>query len=230
MAKRSTRANKPRRTQEARRAETRLSLIEATISSLIDRGYARTTTSEIARRASVTSGALQHHFNSKDELMLAVAQHHIDEMQAHLEVLVNPVGSETAMPTDWDWLTFIKMLRDIYAGSRYLAMWEIVLGTRGDPALHNRVLQHRIQSIGILEKLWKRAFGRKFGTERNSVDLMHFTLATFRGFVFYNVIAPDRAFLDRQLSLLVETLSNAMDHPNRKRVISPLRPSHLSGN
>ena len=63
-----------RRSNETRSAEMRAALIEAAIQSLCAIGYSKTTTHEICRRAGATSGAIQHHFGSKDELILATLQ------------------------------------------------------------------------------------------------------------------------------------------------------------
>jgi AcrR family transcriptional regulator len=64
-----------RRTQTERRRETRGLILDATVQSLIERGYARTTTLEVQKRAGVSRGALLHHFPSKAELMAAVVRH-----------------------------------------------------------------------------------------------------------------------------------------------------------
>ena len=61
-----------RRSNEKRSAEMRAALIEAAIQSLCGIGYSKTTTHEICRRAGATSGAIQHHFGSKDELILSL--------------------------------------------------------------------------------------------------------------------------------------------------------------
>jgi AcrR family transcriptional regulator len=61
-----------RRTQADRKAATRSALLDATIRSLVDLGYARTTTTEIVNRASLSQGALFKHFPTK-EALLAVA-------------------------------------------------------------------------------------------------------------------------------------------------------------
>jgi AcrR family transcriptional regulator len=49
-------------------------LINACIESLIDQGYARTTTVEICARAGVTRGALLHHFRSLPHLLAETLQ------------------------------------------------------------------------------------------------------------------------------------------------------------
>src|SRR5579871_1588533 len=64
-----------RRTQSERREATRLALLDAAADCLVELGYARTTTRRVAARASVTPGALQHHFSSKAELLRATVSH-----------------------------------------------------------------------------------------------------------------------------------------------------------
>ncbi|WP_425062397.1 TetR/AcrR family transcriptional regulator [Pyruvatibacter mobilis] len=57
--------------QAAKSAAMRRKLLDATISSLVDQGYARTTTVEICRRAGVTRGALLHHFRNLSDILAA---------------------------------------------------------------------------------------------------------------------------------------------------------------
>src|SRR5258705_13539848 len=69
------------RTQQQRREETRRALLDAAVESLIEVGFARTTTLEVQRRAEVSRGALLHHFPSKAELLVAAVAH-LAEMRA----------------------------------------------------------------------------------------------------------------------------------------------------
>src|SRR3954470_20396973 len=72
---------RPPRTQQQRREETRRALLDAAVESLIEVGFARTTTLEVQRRANVSRGALLHHFPSKAELLVAAVDH-LAEMRA----------------------------------------------------------------------------------------------------------------------------------------------------
>jgi AcrR family transcriptional regulator len=62
-------ARAPRRTQEERRARTRGRLLDATIESLIEEGYAGTTVRAITERAGVSPGAQTHHFPHRVDLV-----------------------------------------------------------------------------------------------------------------------------------------------------------------
>src|SRR4051812_37931807 len=74
-------ATRAPRTQQQRREETRRALLDAAVQSLIEVGFARTTTLEVQRRADVSRGALLHHFPSKAELLVAAVDH-LAEMRA----------------------------------------------------------------------------------------------------------------------------------------------------
>lgn len=63
-----------RRTQAERREGTRRALLDATIASLVEVGYARTTTTEVVRRAGFSQGALFKHFPTKSALVAAAAE------------------------------------------------------------------------------------------------------------------------------------------------------------
>src|SRR5687768_5829268 len=67
-------APRRRRTQVERSTETRRKLIEAAIQLVHESGFARLTINDVARRAGLTSGAVQHHFSSSRELLRAVAE------------------------------------------------------------------------------------------------------------------------------------------------------------
>ena len=55
-------------------AATRQALIEAAIDHIAEFGVLASTTTRIADRAGVSRGSLQHHFQSRDELLLAVVE------------------------------------------------------------------------------------------------------------------------------------------------------------
>src|SRR3954471_4979399 len=62
-------------TQAERTTVTRTRLLDAALAVLAERGYAATTTVEVARRAGVSRGAQLHHFPTKAELLAAAVEH-----------------------------------------------------------------------------------------------------------------------------------------------------------
>ncbi len=65
--------NVRRRTQHQRRESTRAALLAAAAGAVVDTGPS-TGVADIARRAGVSSGALQHHFETKADLLVAVVE------------------------------------------------------------------------------------------------------------------------------------------------------------
>src|SRR5215470_12505645 len=90
---------RPPRTQQQRRDETRRALLDAAVESLIEVGFARTTTLEVQRRAEVSRGALLHHFPSKAELLVAAVDHLAEKRAAEMKAFASqlpPEGAEAA--------------------------------------------------------------------------------------------------------------------------------------
>jgi AcrR family transcriptional regulator len=63
------------RTQEERRAETQAKILDATIKSLLEDGYAQTTTRHVAALAGVSPGALAHYYPRRVDLVAAAIEH-----------------------------------------------------------------------------------------------------------------------------------------------------------
>jgi AcrR family transcriptional regulator len=71
MSPRARSARRPPRTRDP--ADKRARLMEAARTLFAERGYAATTTADVARHAGVSEGIVFHHFGSKAELLEAVA-------------------------------------------------------------------------------------------------------------------------------------------------------------
>src|SRR5258708_1219257 len=97
-----------RRTQEERSAATRAALIRAAVELITDCGYAATTTALVAGRAGVSRGALQHHFKSREEMIVAV----MDYLEGELSFRVDPaplLNRPLAAPVD-AWLEHYRAM------------------------------------------------------------------------------------------------------------------------
>ncbi len=122
--------------QEERSAETRRRLLDATVACLFDRGYAGTTTTEIASRAGVSRGAQLHHFPKKDELVVSALEH-------VFELRLTEMSAAIAEPPPGNREDRIAMLIDamwpMFKGPTFYAWLELVVASRTDPALNEAV-------------------------------------------------------------------------------------------
>ena len=119
------------RTQGERTAATRVKLLDATLDSLVELGYARTTTQGIAARAGLSRGAMLHHFPTKESLVVTAVEHlafkREDEIRADLG------GNH-------DVSRALELLADIFAGPLFFAAMELWVAARTDPALRSALL------------------------------------------------------------------------------------------
>src|SRR4051812_44973801 len=62
------------RTQQQRRDETVAKLLDASVDTIVEKGYARASAAEITKRAGVSVGALFRHFDTMGDFMAATAR------------------------------------------------------------------------------------------------------------------------------------------------------------
>ncbi|OXM60686.1 TetR/AcrR family transcriptional regulator [Amycolatopsis vastitatis] len=144
------------RTQAQRREQTRTALLDATIDSLVEVGYARTSVQEICARAGVSKGAVQHHFTAKAELMAAAVEHLTTKLRRRLAAsLADLPGGGTGVAAA------IDLLWAGYSGTLSTAVTELWVAARTDPelraairpvdrALGRATLEHVTQVAGEL--------------------------------------------------------------------------------
>jgi AcrR family transcriptional regulator len=94
-----------RRTQSERRAETRGRLLDATIESLIEVGYAGTTIRAVTERAGVSQGAQSHHFPHRVDLVASAFEHLAEQRRVRY--------SERARSLTGDRATRLRALLDL---------------------------------------------------------------------------------------------------------------------
>ena len=122
----------PRRSQQQRSTATRARIIDATVASLLELGYAATTISRVQERAGVARGTLLHHFPHRASLLVAVVE---DVASRRLSVLSDgdrPEGSGWDAAVDLVW-------RDLQSPA-FLAVLELWVAARTDPDLRSALV------------------------------------------------------------------------------------------
>jgi AcrR family transcriptional regulator len=203
-------AVRPPRTQQQRREETRRALLDAAVESLIEVGFAHTTTLEVQRRAKVSRGALLHHFPSKAELLVATVDHLAEmrarEMKAFAsqlppEQVKRPPGAgdgamtaddpDTVPGTDARTDVVLGLLWQCFSGTFFQVAMELRTAARTDPELRQvltiaeRSLRDRI--VAQSRTLFGRVVAEHPGLER-ALDL---TLQLMIGAAMTSVLHGD---------------------------------------
>ena len=204
------------RTQQQRRDETRRALLDAAVESLIEVGFARTTTLEVQRRADASRGALLHHFPSKTELLVAAVDHLAEMRAAELRLLSAELPAEgKGSRTD----AVLDLLWQCFSGTFFQVAMELRTAARTDLELRpvlvaaERALRDRI--VAQARKLFGKDVSEHPGLER-AID---FTLQFMIGSAMTAVLHEDARLdilIDDFKTLFPTVLTNAATTPRKR--------------
>jgi len=185
-----------RRTQQERSSETQRKLIQAAIELVHEHGFSRLTITDVALRAGKTSGAIQHHFASRHELVKCV----VDAIYPVMNIRLDDIASAGHTPAER-----IDRLIDaywrIYSKPEYLVFWELVSGTRDLPEFRDylQTLQKEIVKGAVTDLT--RLFSDINLSSSRGRHLFVFLTCQLRGLAFLSLFekAPE---LNTDLALL----------------------------
>jgi AcrR family transcriptional regulator len=113
----------------------RRKICEATIGCLARQGYHRTSIARVVDSAGVTPGALQHHFPTKEDLIVAAADHLLEgSMERTRRYAVSQRDPAAVLP---DFLR--SMWTNLMNTEQYRALLEVLVAARTDRRLRARV-------------------------------------------------------------------------------------------
>jgi AcrR family transcriptional regulator len=137
-----------RRTQPERSAATRLILLEATVTCLVERGYQGTTAAAVAEQAGVSRGAQVHHFGSQHGLIAAAVGHRAQQRLETVRQAAAQLVDDTTRPR-----RALDLLAGALSGPLYAAALELWVAARTDESLHAVLLPVEKAVTGELRRL-----------------------------------------------------------------------------
>jgi AcrR family transcriptional regulator len=176
-----------RRSQEERSTGTRRRLIDAAIAVLREDGYANLTITKVTQRAGLTNGAMQHHFPSRDELLLAL----LDTVYPILQIPFDSISSEHLTARERI-ARLVDILWSIYSRPEYLVVWDIALGSRGEPKLWARVRSYQREISQHMRAEFARLFADYAITEDDAERVLAVTVGCIRGIAFQSMFGTDQ--------------------------------------
>ena len=212
-------APRPRRlTQQQRSAETRARLLDATIQSLVEVGYARTTTTRVCEIAGLSRGAQIHHFRTRADLLTSALEHlarrRIDEFRAKVES-VRSNGGDPRWADD-PFAAGLDLLWESYSGPLFIAALELWVAARTDSELYERLLPLEREIGRQIRQPWLGLAGdgpsesAPPGSVRDLTQLSHHVM---RGMVLQRILNPDDRQRRRQFDLWKELSGAAIGGP-----------------
>jgi AcrR family transcriptional regulator len=172
---------------------TRAALLDAALDTLVERGYAATTTTEVARRAGVSRGAQLHHFPSKAELLTAAVGHLLDRRVAEYR----KAFAQTAPGADYlD--AAIDLLWSMYQGPSFVAWVELWVAARTDATLRAAVVSMEGAFLAETQAIFAEMLAGEADPESDFAQVGRgFAFALMDGIALSSLV-PHPAFLPPQ--------------------------------
>lgn len=194
VSKNASHPPKDRRRQEDRSRDTRDSLMKAAIDVLLRDGYNRLTMKEVVKVAGVSSGALMHHFTSKEELVIAATAMVYDEAIIRGQRVAQTVDADRR-PIEG----YISDCMSVYFDWPFLAALETIMVARTDPALMEKILPVMENYRTTCDVIWLAVF-RKVGLSQSRAEaLLNLTLNLVRGMALNNLWRHDEKHYKKYL-------------------------------
>lgn len=160
-------------------------MIQAAIECICRVGYAETTTTLIAERADVSRGALQHHFASKADLIVAVIDRVAGELNLRFDVVAlaaAPLEARVALVCDRYW--------DVFMGAAFRAVLSISANIGGDPALARRLSALLDETRAGYGAVWLELFHDTGRADAELAAIRRVVMSAARGFGVLAMLQP----------------------------------------
>jgi AcrR family transcriptional regulator len=197
--------------------ETRQRIIQAVVDTILEQGYYKASSNEIARRAGVTWGAIQHLFGSREALMIAVLEERWHQLNDRIASADIPHGSlETRLRGVLD------VLASYYESKDHLAQIQILLDFTCNPVTTSETRRVIRRHGEELNSTWRPLFAQALGAAADEFDLVVYAFTTLRGYLATRNIAETIADLpddEMQRRLLVDGVARALRAEARRRQI-----------
>lgn len=198
-------------------SDTRLRVIEAALSCILERGFYRASTNAIAERAGLTWGVIQYYFGTREALMMAVleeASRRLTETLSSAEI----TGEDLTRRVE----RFYDILAGYYGSPDYLAFIQVQVNLAHDPRTSEQARQTLIEISERANPELRRLMAKVIGTKRRGkrpenianllfhalrgVSMSHVMLGTIPEYADKppGDFPAERKLLARAMSLLIE--------------------------
>lgn len=196
---------RPKKPKQERSIETREKLLDAAVELLSRSGQRGFSTSAVAELANVSRGALQYHFLTRDDIIVAV------RLRANKRIALTVSVSELQALGVRDRLaSIIRTYWDFFGSQLYVAIIEIRLYERSNPEVHKALMDGISKVAEERNRDWVRIFADVPHETETLVEYRRFMLDVMRGLALRQI--EEGAFIDpeRHLSMLAEAMMSLM--------------------
>ncbi|MGV0790442.1 TetR/AcrR family transcriptional regulator [Mycolicibacterium sp. XJ1819] len=193
------------RTQQQRREETIARLLDASIETIVEVGYAKASAAVIARRAKVSDGALFRHFPTMSDFMAATAH---EVMRRQLNLFSKRVAD---IPPDRPALeAALTILRDVTGNDTNTVMYELLIAARTDEKLRATLRDVLTEYAANIFRTARSLPGAEQFPEETIAALAAILTNTFDGAAIVRAVLPQPGLEDKRIELLTALLQGAL--------------------
>jgi AcrR family transcriptional regulator len=172
------------RAVQERSIATRAALLDAALESLLERGYAGVTTTDIAPRVGVSRGAQLHHFPTKQHLLAAVVEHLLERSIREFREAMIEASSRTDRVD-----AALDVLWTVFQGPVFVAWVELWIAARTDPGLAAAMTEVDHRFTEESRNMAREFFGVPSGGDFPSAALLRdFAFALMTGVAFQRLL------------------------------------------
>src|ERR1700704_6010680 len=195
-----------RRTQDERRAETRAKLLAAGVECICELGYGEITVVDVAKRAGLTRGAVQHHFGNRDDLCLAI----VEEFGHTLDRWDRSILGSFSLTIDERVGRAIDRYWESFRNPHFVAVVLIWLGVRNNKDVYPVLAKKMNVFERKFDHDWQRLFADTGLSRRQLAAARHIALSALRGLALRKIYRGTTASWAEELSLLKRMLTAAL--------------------
>jgi AcrR family transcriptional regulator len=193
------------RTQQQRREETVSKLLDASVDTIVEVGYARASAAVIAKRAEVSDGALFRHFPTMGDFMGATAH---EVMRRQLDVFTKRVAE---IPADQPALeAVLTILRDVTGNATNAVMYELLIAARTDEKLRATLQDVMATYIANIFDIAKGLPGADRFPPDEFATIVATLVNAFDGASLVRAVLPSSDIEERRIRLLSSLLEGAL--------------------
>lgn len=190
------------RTQQQRREETIARLLDASIYTIVDVGYARASAAVIAKRANVSDGALFRHFPTMGDFMAATAQ---EVMRRQLGLFSKRVAEIPANEPALE--AALAILRDVTGNATNTVMYELMVAARTDEKLRGTLREVLAEYAANIYEAARALPGAEQIPDETFTALVAILTNAFDGAAIVRAVLPQPELEDKRIELLAALLN-----------------------
>ncbi len=153
-------------------------VLDAAVECILEAGYYQASSNEIARRAGVTWGVIQHQFGTREGLLLAVLNDRWSTMEQRMAT-----ADVTGETLEERLTCVLDVLASHYGRPEHLVQLQIILDLTHNPKTSAETRRAVAAHGAQLTIAWQPLFDAALGPAAQDGDLVRYAFLTLRGYL-----------------------------------------------